>query len=111
MYKILSTLSTLLLLFSISAYAAGDANNENADQKNSDILVFDDTMLEDELVYPDWFKLSLGDLNDDLEKAKNSFSKPAWLIPIFRIICANTMISSPSTSNWRCITKQTSRLH
>lgn len=67
MYKIFTTLTTLLFLFSISAYAA-----TNADQENSDILVFDDTQLEDELVYPDWFKISLGDLNDDLEKAKKS---------------------------------------
>jgi len=64
MYKILATLSTLLFLFSISAYAAS-----KTDQENTDILVFDDTQLEDELVYPDWFKLSLGDLSDDLEKA------------------------------------------
>ncbi len=67
MYKILATLSTLLFLFSISAYAAS-----KTDQENTDILIFDDTQLEDELVYPDWFKLSLGDLSDDLEKAKKS---------------------------------------
>ena len=32
-------------------------------------LDFDDTMLEEELVYPDWFKLSLGDLNEDIKEA------------------------------------------
>ncbi len=62
MYKILSTLSTLLLFFSITAHAAEPYSNDSD-------LVFDDTMLEDELSYPDWFKLSLGDLGDDLDKA------------------------------------------
>ncbi len=64
MYKILSALSTLLLFFTISASAAQEQHPENSD------LVFDDTQLEDELVYPDWFKLSLGDLGDDLKIAK-----------------------------------------
>jgi len=35
-------------------------------------LQFEDRLLEDELVYPDWFKLSLGDLNDDIEAARAS---------------------------------------
>ena len=34
------------------------------------ILEFDDTLLEEELVYPDWFKISIGDLNEDIEEAK-----------------------------------------
>ncbi len=33
-------------------------------------LEFDDTLLEEELVYPDWFKLSLGDLAEDIKEAK-----------------------------------------
>ncbi|MGD2052834.1 MAG: thioredoxin fold domain-containing protein [Gammaproteobacteria bacterium] len=32
-------------------------------------LEFDDTMLEEALVYPDWFKLSMGDLNEDIKEA------------------------------------------
>ncbi|MGB5601797.1 MAG: thioredoxin fold domain-containing protein [Gammaproteobacteria bacterium] len=40
-----------------------------ADQ-DDEFLEFDDTLLEEELVYPDWFKLSLGDLNDDLKEAR-----------------------------------------
>ena len=32
-------------------------------------LDFDDTMLEEELVYPEWFKLSLGDLKADISEA------------------------------------------
>ena len=31
---------------------------------------FDDTQLEEELVHPDWFKISLGDLNDDVAEAR-----------------------------------------
>jgi len=64
MYKISSALSTLLLLFSMSVYATVEPDSQDSD------LVFDDSQLEEELSYPDWFKLSLGDLGDDLEKAK-----------------------------------------
>lgn len=52
----------LLTLFSSAATAAGYSKSESD-------LVFDDTMLEDELVYPEWFTLSLGDLNDDLKES------------------------------------------
>lgn len=34
-----------------------------------DLLQFDDKLLDDELIYPDWFKLSLGNLKDDLDEA------------------------------------------
>jgi len=37
---------------------------------DKDPLKFDDTLLDEELVYPDWFKLSLGDLNDDVAEAR-----------------------------------------
>ena len=69
MYKIPVTLSTLLLLFSISVYATTESNSKGSE------LVFDDTQLDEELVYPDWFKLSLGDLGDDLKEAKNDGKK------------------------------------
>ncbi len=69
MYKTLAALSTLLLLFSMSVYAAAEPDPKDAD------LVFDDSQLEEELVYPDWFKLSLGDLGDDLEEAKKEGKK------------------------------------
>ena len=39
---------------------------------DADVLQFDDTMLEDELLYPDWFKLSDGDLREDLAEAKRN---------------------------------------
>jgi thioredoxin-related protein len=66
MYKKTIALSILLLLFSISAHSAAQQDS---------ILVFDDSQLEEELVYPDWFKLSLGNLGDDLAEAKTSGKK------------------------------------
>ena len=33
---------------------------------------FDDTQLEESLEHPDWFKISLGDLNDDIAAARAS---------------------------------------
>ncbi|NOQ88381.1 MAG: thioredoxin fold domain-containing protein, partial [Gammaproteobacteria bacterium] len=69
MYKIPSALSTLLLLFSMSVYAAAEPDSKDSD------LMFDDSQLDEELVYPDWFKLSLGDLGDDLEDAKKNGKK------------------------------------
>ena len=69
MYKIHVTLSILLLLLSISVYATTESNSKDSE------LVFDDTQLDEELVYPDWFKLSLGDLGDDLKEAKNDGKK------------------------------------
>lgn len=33
---------------------------------------FDDTLLEEPLEYPDWFKINLGDLNDDVAEARAS---------------------------------------
>ena len=69
MYKIHVTLSTLLLLFSISVYATVEPNSKDSE------LIFDDSQLDEALVYPDWFKLSLGDLGDDLEEAKKDGKK------------------------------------
>ena len=52
-----------LLLAPVMSWAA---------EGSDDAYAFDDTMLEEALVYPDWFKLSLGDLSDDLEEAKKA---------------------------------------
>ncbi len=38
---------------------------------NQDPNDFEDTLLDEELEYPDWFKLSLGDLNDDIAEARS----------------------------------------
>ena len=66
MFKTSHTIIFLLLFISSAVYAAADATSD---------LVFDDSQLEDELTYPEWFKISLGDLNDDLEEAKASGKK------------------------------------
>jgi thioredoxin-related protein len=71
MYKNSITLSILLLLLSFTVYSASPTDSDNID---SDIL-FDDTQLEEVLVYPDWFKFSLGDLSDDLAEAKKAGKK------------------------------------
>lgn len=47
----------------------------HAETQDIDDLVFDDSLLSEELVYPDWFKLSIGDLRDDLKEAKISGKK------------------------------------
>ncbi len=56
-----------LLCASFIALCTGAA--QAADANGDAQLRFDDTQLESELVYPDWFKLSLGDLRDDLKQA------------------------------------------
>jgi len=38
---------------------------------DTDPLQFEDTLLDEALSYPDWFKLSLGDLNDDVAEARS----------------------------------------
>ena len=62
---------TILLLTSLSA----SFKALSATDMQEDVLSFDDTQLEEELTYPDWFKLSLGDLRDDLEEAKKAGKK------------------------------------
>lgn len=66
------TLSVLLFLFSSCTIAAPEKAEPT--ESGADLL-FDDTQLEEELSYPDWFKLSLGDLRDDLEEAKKAGKK------------------------------------
>ncbi|MBE9563661.1 MAG: thioredoxin fold domain-containing protein [Proteobacteria bacterium] len=76
MYKKFTAVTTLVLpatLFFISALLPA-ASTADALQDNTDIN-FDDSQLEEEVAYPDWFKFSLGDLGDDLEEAKNSGKK------------------------------------
>ena len=72
MYKKLITLSILLLLFSVKALSA--SNSTNVTPTDGEVM-FDDTQLEEELIYPDWFKLTLGDLGDDLSEAKQAGKK------------------------------------
>jgi thioredoxin-related protein len=72
MHKRLFVLSILLLLFSVDTLSA--TNSADSTQIDPDII-FDDTQLEEELIYPDWFKLTLGDLRDDLSEAKQAGKK------------------------------------
>jgi thioredoxin-related protein len=70
-------LSILLFLFHAGLYPVvlyAAAEPVAAQQSDQDIL-FDDTQLEEEITYPDWFKLSLGNLRDDLNEAKKSGKK------------------------------------
>lgn len=68
MYKTTIVFSLLLLFFSAAVYSIA----ENESGMEDSVLSFDDTQLEEELVYPDWFKLSDGDLNDDLAEARRA---------------------------------------
>ncbi len=43
--------------------------DSSADPEIDELQPFADTLLKEEIVYPDWFKLSLGDLRADLEAA------------------------------------------
>jgi thioredoxin-related protein len=65
MQKNLFALLLMFPLFSHSLYAATEIPDDATP-------IFDDDILDEELVYPDWFKLSLGDLRDDLEEAKKA---------------------------------------
>jgi len=66
-----SNLFHILLLFSFAAFAASPTDLDKIDPD----LIFEDSQLEEELSYPDWFKLSLGDLRDDLKEAKKAGKK------------------------------------
>lgn len=48
--------------FTLTAIAA-----QNPEQ--AELTAFNDAMLDEQLVYPDWFRLSSGDLNDDLKES------------------------------------------
>ena len=56
-------LITILLLMLSMPFTARSATGSD------DTYAFDDSQLEEELVYPDWFKLSFGDLREDLKEA------------------------------------------
>ncbi len=61
---------TLLSLFlSMASFNVIAASN------SSDPLQFEDKILNQELVYPDWFKISFGSLKDDLEEASSKGKK------------------------------------
>lgn len=55
-----------LIIFLLSGMTTVSHAAADPDDK---FIEFDDTLLEEELVYPDWFKLSIGDLNEDIKEA------------------------------------------
>lgn len=55
--------------------------------KDDPFLEFDDTLLEEELVYPDWFKISIGDLNEDIKEAKAA-GKSGIMVYFGQKLCA-----------------------
>ncbi len=75
MYKKYGIFAILLLLFSMTVYSVTQTTTENNSELTDPDAAFDDSLLDEELVYPDWFKLSLGDLNDDLSEAKQAGKK------------------------------------
>lgn len=58
--------ASFILIFAL-AFTSPTVNGQSLEQAES--IDFDDSLLEEELVYPDWFKIPLGDLNDDLNEA------------------------------------------
>ncbi len=62
MARIITSLAAICLLFWGMAWSA--------EQADSDAIQFDDTLPEEALSYPDWFKTSFGDLRDDVREAK-----------------------------------------
>ena len=58
-----------LLLLTILVLYIGNATADVTEETN-DALIFDDKQLEESIEHPEWFKLSLGDLRDDLAEAK-----------------------------------------
>ncbi|HHJ34455.1 MAG TPA: thioredoxin [Gammaproteobacteria bacterium] len=71
MAKKTNNLSLLLLLFSFSIYAATPPGLDDIDSD----LIFEDRQLDDELTYPDWFKLPFGNLKDNLKEATDAGKK------------------------------------
>lgn len=57
---------TFFLIAGLPVYAADTSD---------DAYAFEDTMLDEALVYPDWFKLSFGDLRADLKEATDAGKK------------------------------------
>lgn len=76
MYKISLSLFILLFLFSVTAHSVTPLGimTQAAGAINMSID-FDDAQLEEELVYPDWFKLPMGDLREDISDAKAAGKK------------------------------------
>jgi thioredoxin-related protein len=93
--KQLSDITKLILfVISVQCYAAAD-----------DQIPFDDTLLEESLVYPDWFEFSGGNLSDSLDEAITE-GKSGIIVYFGQKRCAyceqfiNTNLTAPDISHY-----------
>ena len=76
MKQITKIIQLFILAISVQCLAATD-----------DQVPFDDTLLEEALVYPDWFELNIGNLSDDLAQA-NAEGKSGIIVYFGQKRCA-----------------------
>ena len=70
-----AVLALLLSLLSLAVYSLVQLSSGDDPVPDDTDILFDDSQLDEELIYPDWFKLSLGDLSEDLAVAKQAGKK------------------------------------
>lgn len=74
------------LLYSLM-FILGSCFADAQQNDTTDPYLFDDTQLEEELQYPDWFKITMGDLRDDLAEA-NTAGKNGLIVYFGQKRCA-----------------------
>lgn len=62
-----SNIKLFLVIIITGCFNLAAVASQDIDQTTE--IDFDDTLLTEELVHPDWFKMSLGNLNEDLQEA------------------------------------------
>lgn len=65
----ISPAPTLTALLCLLVLSVTEAMADTATQAGLDPLRFDDSMLDEPLLHPGWFKITLGDLRDDVKQA------------------------------------------
>lgn len=94
MKQLSNIIKTILFVLSVQCYATTD-----------DQIPFDDTLLEEALVYPDWFELNSGNLTDHLAEA-NAEGKSGFIVYFGQKRCAyceqfiKTNLASPETAQY-----------
>ena len=94
MKHLTNIIKLILFVLSIQCYATTD-----------DQIPFDDTLLEEALVYPDWFELNSGNLTDHLAEA-NAEGKSGFIVYFGQKRCAycekfiKTNLASPETAQY-----------
>ena len=63
----LNDMKLFLVIILTSCFTLAAMASQEYEQ--AELTDFDDVLLEEELVYPDWFKMSFGDLNDDPQES------------------------------------------